>query len=73
MIGNVESARQISELMFSVSKRLSETLDIARPRFSEEEFHKYAMGTGRILADIMYEVLNPIFAKHPSIEPIGWK
>jgi hypothetical protein len=73
MIGNVDTAKKISELMFKVSKQLEESLEVARETASAKDFSAYAKGVGTILTDIMYEVLNPVFAKHPGIEPVGWK
>jgi hypothetical protein len=40
---------------------------------SGETFKACALGVGAVLADIMYEVLYPVFAMHPSLEPKGWK
>jgi hypothetical protein len=59
--------------MFEVSRRLTESLDVARTALPNDAFKEYARGVGQVLADIMYEVLNPLFATHPTIEPEGWK
>ena len=73
LVANVATAQQVSELMFQVSRRLTESLEFARTSVPRETFKTYALGVGEALSDIMYEALNPIFAMHPSIEPKGWK
>ena len=73
LVTNIATAQQVCEAMFQVSRRLTESLEVARTAVPDDTFKEYALGVGEILTDIMYEVLNPIFAMHPSIEPKGWK
>lgn len=73
LVANIATAQQVSETMFQVSRRLTESLEVARTAVPKDTFKAYARGVGETLTDIMYEVLNPIFAMHPSIEPKGWK
>jgi hypothetical protein len=63
----------VSEAMLQVSRRLTDSIEVARTAVPKDAFKTYALGVGEALTDIMYEVLNPIFAMHPSIEPKGWK
>ena len=73
MVTDVETAKRVSEIMFEISKRLSESVDVVRSVAPPEEVKAYALGIGHVLTDIMYEVLNPVFARNPSIEPKEWK
>lgn len=73
LVANIATAQQVSEAMFQVSRCLTESLELARTAAPEDTFKTYAREVGATLTDIMYEVLNPIFAMHPSIEPKGWK
>ena len=73
LVASVATAQQVSDAMFQVSRRLTESLEVARTAVPEDTFKTYALGIGETLTDIMYELLNPIFAMHPSIEPKGWK
>jgi len=73
LVSEIATAQQVSEIMFQVSRRLTESLELARVDVPKDAFKTYALGIGEALTDIMYEVLNPIFAMHPSIEPKGWK
>ena len=73
LVANIATAQQVSKAMFQVSRRLTESLEAARTAVPEDTFKVYAREVGETLTDIMYEILNPIFAMHPSIEPKGWK
>ena len=73
MLANVVTAERVSTTMFEVTQRLADSLDLGRGRMSGETFKACALGVGAVLADIMYEVLYPVFAMHPSLEPKGWK
>jgi hypothetical protein len=73
LVANIATAQQVSEAMFQVSRRLGESIDVARTAVPEDTFKEYARAVGETLTDIMYEVLIPIFATHPSIEPKDWK
>jgi hypothetical protein len=73
LVANIETARQVSEAMLQVSRRLTDSIELARPAVSKDALRAYALGVGEALTEIMYEVLKPIFAMHPSIEPKGWK
>jgi len=73
LVANIATAQRVSEAAFQLSRRLTESLEVARAAVPKDAFKAYARGVGETLTDIMYEVLNPIFAMHPSIEPKGWK
>jgi hypothetical protein len=73
LVGNIDTAQQVAEAMFLISRKLTESLPIARASVPGDTFKAYALGVGETLTEIMYEILNPIFAMHPSIEPKSWK
>ena len=69
VVTNLATAQHVSETVLQVSRRLTDSLDLVRTAVPKDTFKAYALGVGETLTDIMYEVLNPIFAMHPSIEP----
>ncbi len=73
MLANAVTAERVSTMMREASERLAECPELGRGAMSEETFKAFALGVGGVLADIMYEVLHPIFELHPSLEPEGWK
>jgi hypothetical protein len=44
-----------------------------RGRCSSEEFAAYRRAVGRIMGEILLEVLNPLYAEHPSLKPAEMK
>lgn len=65
-------ARSISDLMLDVTARLDTSLATVQERGSPEEFERYRDAVGRILGEILLEVLNPIYAEHPDLKPPGF-
>jgi hypothetical protein len=69
MIRNTAVARQISELMIGISGQLDRSIVKVKTQCSAEEFEAYKHAVGRILGDVLLEVLNPLYAEHPSLKP----
>ena len=73
MITNAPTAKQVSDLMLRVSRELEDSLDMVKKASPAEEFAAYRLAVGKIMADILLEMLNPLYAKHPSLKPPGFK
>ena len=69
MIENDEIAKDISRLMLDTSRKLDQSLITVRKDCPQEEFLAYRTAVGRILGTILVEVLNPLFERHPELEP----
>lgn len=67
MISNPDLAAKITASMLATSRRLNESLLDARERCSDEEFQWYRRAVGKILGEMLLEVLNPIWADHPEL------
>jgi hypothetical protein len=73
MITDALTARQISELMIEFSGRLDSSLIAVRESCSPEEFKTYRRAVGKILGEMLLEVMNPLYKQHPSLEPPGFE
>ncbi|WP_266160231.1 hypothetical protein [Dyella silvatica] len=71
MIGNEQVAKQISELMLEYGARLDESIILVMENCPEDEFKRYRMAAGRILGEMLLEIMNPLYAKHPDLKPAG--
>lgn len=71
MIRDAEVARQISDLMIEFSSRLDSSIATVKERCAPEEFEIYRRGVGRVLGEMLLEVMNPLYAEHPSLKPPG--
>ena len=73
MISNPALARKISELMIELSKRLGASVAEVKESCTETEFVEYRAAVGRIMADMLLEVMNPLYKQHPQIKPTELK
>lgn len=71
MPADIDIARQISELMLDVSKQVDASVALIQGSCSPEEAANYRRALGRVLGEILLEILNPIYLEHPSLKPAG--
>jgi len=69
MIRDKRVAKEISGLMIEFSGRLDGSIAKVREQCSPEEFAVYRRAVGRIMGEMLLEVLNPLYAEHPSLKP----
>lgn len=71
MIRNKSVARQVSELMIEFSARIDRSILTVQENCSPEEFKTYRLASAKILAEMLLEVMNPLYADHPDLKPAG--
>ena len=62
-------AREISTLMLETTEKLDQSVRRMRAELPPAEFGTYGRAVGTILADIIMEVLDPLYAEHPDLKP----
>ena len=62
-------ATKISELMLDIGKRLDASILMVMENGSPQEFKAYRAIVGRLMGDILLEILNPLYLQHPSLKP----
>jgi len=62
-------ATKISELMLDIGKRLDASILVVMENCSPQEFNAYRTIVGHLMADILLEILNPLYVQHPSLKP----
>jgi hypothetical protein len=62
-------AREISALMLETTEKLDQSVRRMRTQLPASEFGTYGRAVGTILADIIMEVLDPLYAEHPDLKP----
>jgi hypothetical protein len=70
-VSNVETAKQVSDVMLDVSSRLNQSIILVQDTCSAEEFKDYRRSVGAVMGEILLEVLNPLYKQHPSLKPKG--
>ena len=62
-------AREISTLMLETTEKLDRSVVRMRAQLPPAEFGTYGRAVGTILAEIIMEVLDPLYAEHPDLKP----
>lgn len=69
MIQQKDVAAEISQLMVDCGSKLNSSVGLVKARCSAEEFEVYRKAIGTLMADILLEVMNPLYAQHPDLRP----
>jgi hypothetical protein len=71
MIKNENIAKQVSDLMLDYSQRLDKSIALVMNNCDSEELKLYRRAVGKLLAEIYFEVLAPLYQEHPELKPDG--
>ena len=69
MINDKEIAREIVRVMLDAGARIDETVALVQERGTPDELAKYRQAAGVVMSDLLFEVMNPIFERHPDLRP----
>ena len=72
MISNANTAKQISELMLDLFRRIDESVAMVKATCSPEEAAAYQKAVGRVAGPIVMDVLEPLYEKNPTLKPPNW-
>jgi len=72
MISDTDTAKQISDLMLDLFRRVDESIATIKTTCSPEEAAAYSKAAGRVACSIVMDVLEPLYQKHPSLKPRNW-
>jgi hypothetical protein len=73
MIEQRDVAAEVSELMLEFGAKLDESVALVKARCTPAEFEAYRKVIGGIMGSILLDVMNPLYAKHPSLKPAQLK
>jgi len=71
MIDNEDVARSISDLMVDCSARLDASVALVMENCTADEFKTYRRAVGKVMGEILLEIMNPIYERHPELKPHG--
>ena len=72
MISDSGLAKEISDLMLDIFRRIDESCATVRARCSADEASAYQKAAGRIAAEVVMDVLEPLYEKNPTLKPHNW-
>ena len=73
MIDDPVVAKQISDLMKDMFDRISECSRAVEQQCSPEEHKEFVRSIGNITWGIVFDVMEPLYAKHPDLAPSNWE
>ncbi len=69
MIENKDVAKEISNLMLDIGARLDASVARVQSTCSEEDYQRYNNAVATIMAEMLLEVMNPLYTTHPDLKP----
>jgi hypothetical protein len=72
LIDDKKLAKDLTSRLLKASTAIERTVGLARESASKDEFLAYRAGVGKVLEEMLWELLNPIFKRHPDLKPKGW-
>lgn len=69
MIEKKDVAMEVSRLMLDLGARLDASVVLVKERCSAAEFEAYREAIGKIMAGVLFDVMNPLYQKHPDLKP----
>lgn len=73
MVDNPLVAKQISDLMKDMFNRISECSNVVEGQCSPEEYRAFVHSIRNITWGIVFDVMEPLYAKHPDLAPSNWE
>ena len=68
---NESVAREVGARVLEIGRLLDETAALVVASSSKEEADAYKQSIGKVLGELLLEVINPLYREHPSLRPEG--
>jgi hypothetical protein len=72
MISDSDTAKQISELILEVFHRVEDSCEFVSHVCPPEEAAAYRDAADRVIQSIVLDVLEPLYGRHPELQPPHW-
>lgn len=69
MIQQRDVAEEISQLMIKYAEKLNASVSLVKEKSSVEEFATYRKAVGKIMGEMLFEVMNPLYEMRPDLKP----
>jgi hypothetical protein len=71
MISDKQIASEISGRILEVNRLLNEIVSLAQGGCSPGELSILKLAIGRVLGELLVEIVNPLYQAHPELRPNG--
>jgi hypothetical protein len=69
MIKSETVAAEVSTLILEINEKLNDSICMVQDTCDEEDFKTYRQAIGRVLGEMLFQVVNPLYEDHPSLKP----
>lgn len=71
MVSDKQIASEISSRVLEVNRLLNEVISLAQGGSSPDELSVLKLAVGRVLGELLVEIVNPLYRAHPELKPDG--
>ena len=72
MINDKAVADQVNKLILDAYRDLEKSMQLVESSCPPDEFAHYKAAIGKVTASILFNLLEPLYEKIPTLKPIGW-
>ncbi len=72
MIEDLEVAKLVAKHLQDSYRLLDDSAAEVRERCSAAEIDDYIQRVGKVCAEIIFELMEPLYLQHPQLAPKGW-
>lgn len=69
MISDRNVAAEVSKCLLEANRLLNQAVAVANAGSSMEEFSAFRLAIGKVLGELLVEVVNPLYRQHPDLKP----
>lgn len=69
MITDKDIASQVSASVLEISRQIDELVSIVQSKAPHADFIEFRVAAGKVLGELLLEILNPIYRMHPDLKP----
>ncbi len=72
VIEDSNTAKQVHDVMMEMFNKLTDSCELVRKTCSPEEYSAYKKATAALAGAIVFDVIEPLYQKHPALKPANW-
>lgn len=69
MFQDKQAAQAVHELALKIGKELDNSIVSIQQALSDEELKNYKLAVGKVMGDLFFEIMQPIYELHPEMVP----
>ena len=69
MISDRALAQEVSACMLECGAKLNDLVARAQVVCPESEYPQFRLAIGKVMGEMLLEIMNPLYAQHPDLKP----